>query len=592
MNKKGIKIKSKISKILFIVWLGFLSLVLQSCSGQKESNTHRWVYAFGSTCESDEGLARLKQIADTAAAHGLNGFVLPGRLDRIDNRPPDYLKRLKELNTYLKERNMELIPAIMSFSWGDAIYENDRNLTTGLPVKDALFTVKNGRARITPELNVQIQNSGFENYDGKILKNWSRGYGADSVLSLDKKNAVEGRNCICVKINHNFPNASPLLSQKIAVHPKRLYKISFSIALKKLVKNLWGVFPVQVIGTDGRQLHFQLPEIPDDGEWHSFSIGFNSLNYDTVTIVISSPMSREVEYLVDDLSIKEMGVINILRRPGTPLTIRGGDDNGIVYTEGKDYARVIDPFRIASSWNETIDFRFDHPDPPIEILPNSRIKEDEKLRVSWYHPLYIYGGAFPMCMSEPKVYDLLQKKVRLLHDAIAPQNYLISIEEVRGGNTCAACKERNLTMGEMIGTTVHKCQEILKEVNPDAQFFMWGDLFDPNHNGGEREGKYYFHVDGNFLGSWNHIPKDITIIPWWDEIIVESLRHFQSLGYKTIISCYYDHDEAVAGQKEMMKIAQKYNCNVGFMYSTWENNFDKLGKFGDMLRTGFSDKNK
>ena len=403
------------------------------------------------------------------------------------------------------------------------------------------------------------------------------------MLSVETKGAIEGKNCIHVKINHNFPNGSPVLTQTIIVHPYRLYKIGYRLALKKLVKNMWGVFPIQVKGSDGRQLHFQLPKVPDDGKWHHYSIGFNSLNYDTVTIVISSPMTQEVEYFVDDLSISEMGVINVLRRPGTPVTVRR-DRNGIVYVEGRDYAPIVDPFRIDSTWDETIDFRFDHKDPPIKILPGSRIREGEKLRVSWYHPLYIYGGAFPLCMSEPEVYELLRKKVKLLHEAIAPQKYLISLEEVRGGNTCAACKKRNLTMGEMIGETVYKCQEIIRENNPHAQFFMWGDLFDPNHNGDEREGKYYFHVDGNYTGSWKHIPKDITIIPWWDEVMDKSLRHFKRLGYNTLISCFYDDDNAVTRQKKLMEIARKYNCTVGFMYSSWEENFKLLSKFGTLLQ--------
>ncbi len=561
----------------------FILLVFLSCSNKHYSC--RWVYAFGSTCETEKGLSRLKQIADSAAAHGLNGFVLPGRADRIDKRPPEYLRRLKELNVYLKKRNLELIPAIMSFSWGDALYENDRNLTTGLPVKEALFSVKNGQAQLESDYAVEIENGSFEKYDQKEIENWTLSEKAAQNIALIPHESAAGKTALRVKIEHNLPDEYPLLTQSIKVHPYRLYKVTYWINLKKIIHNAWGVFPVQVKGSDGRGLHYQIPFIPQDSAWHKAVIAFNSLNYSEVRIIISSPASQEAEYLVDNLSIEEAGLINVLRRPGTPVVVRGAD-NGFLYEEGKDYDKIIDPFRIDSSWNEKIDFRFDHREPPIKILPGSRIKEGQKLRVSWYHPLYIYGGAFPLCMSEPKVYKLLRRKVELIHEAIAPQKYLISIEEIRGGNTCAACKARNITMAETVGDCVHKCADILKEVNPRVQLYMWGDLFDPNHNGDEREGKYYFHVHGNYSGSWNYIPKDMVMIPWWDEIMEKSVQHFDSLGFKTISGCYYDRDDDFSILKKMMKDLKKYDSHTGFMYCSWEDKFDLVSAFGDLLKQG------
>ena len=40
-------------------------------------------------------------------------------------------------------------------------------------------------------------------------------------------------------------------------------------------------------------------------------------------------------------SIEEIGLVNVLRRPGCPVTVRG--ENGTIYEEGRDYEKIVDP---------------------------------------------------------------------------------------------------------------------------------------------------------------------------------------------------------------------------------------------------------
>ena len=46
-------------------------------------------------------------------------------------------------------------------------------------------------------------------------------------------------------------------------------------------------------------------------------------------------------------------------------------------------------------------------------------------------------------------------------------------------------------------------------------------------------------VNGNFTGSWNHVPKDLTIAVWGGKPRESSLRFFAELGFRTLIACYY-----------------------------------------------------
>ena len=53
----------------------------------------RWVFVSRSL-RADKDVADIERIAETAAAHGLNGMVLSAGLDRLDRQPPDYFERL------------------------------------------------------------------------------------------------------------------------------------------------------------------------------------------------------------------------------------------------------------------------------------------------------------------------------------------------------------------------------------------------------------------------------------------------------------------------------------------------------------------
>ena len=105
---------------------------------------------------------------------------------------------------------------------------------------------------------------------------------------------------------------------------------------------------------------------------------------------------------LDSLSLEELALYNVLppawhahhraeRRQRDHL--RGG---------GKDYAPIVDPDLLRA-----------HKDPArlaLRLLPGSRIREGDRLLVSYYHAQPIHRGQVTICMSEPKVYDIGEKR--------------------------------------------------------------------------------------------------------------------------------------------------------------------------------------
>jgi hypothetical protein len=181
-------------------------------------------------------------------------------------------------------------------------------------------------------------------------------------------------------------------------------------------------------------------------------------------------------------------------------------------------------------------------------------------------------------MSEPEVYEIWRKGARLIHDRLQPKKYLLSMDEIRAGGSCAACKARGMTMGQILGDCITKQVAILREVNPKAEILIWSDMLDPNHNA---HGDYYL-VEGDFAGSWKHVPKDLVIVCWYYQKRDLSLKFFSDLGFRTLAGAYYDGD-TLENPRGWLESLDKTPNALGIMYTTWENKYDLLAPFGDLV---------
>jgi hypothetical protein len=297
-------------------------------------------------------------------------------------------------------------------------------------------------------------------------------------------------------------------------------------------------------------------------------MGFNSLEYDTVRIYLGAWGGKSGRFWVDGLSVEEVGLLNVLRREGTPVTVKN-EQSGTVYREGKDFAAISDP---------RLNFRFDHDSPSMKILPGGRIKDGERLKVSYYHGMGVNRGQVTVCMSEPKVYQIWERQAELIQKYLTPKKWLLSMDEVRAGGGCTACKERGMTIGQILGDCLKRQVRLIRRVNPKAEVLTWSDMLDPNHNARDN----YYLVDGDFTGSWKHVPKDLVIVCWYYDKRKESLSFFSSLGFKTLAGAYYDGD-TLHNPRGWLETLDNTPNAIGIMYTTWQNKYELLGPFGDLV---------
>jgi len=564
-----VKVKRHLMLSMFV--LGIASFHLTSSVGRANSGgasptlRFRWVYVSRSL-RNDGDVADIENIARTAGESGLNGMVLAAGLDRLDRQSADYFRRLEQVKRICKQNNVEIIPIVFSAGYGGAILAQNKNLAAGIPVKKALFVAEGDEARFVPDSPAELVNPGLEQYEGHRLAGY-RFHDQPGVVSFVDRDVVHSGGA-SLRFEHfgEYEHGHARLMQELKVCPNRCYRVRCWVRTDSLEPE--GCFRVQVLTADGRSLAPWDPRVPSTAGWREVVMGFNSLHYDTVRIYMGAWGGQSGRFWIDDLSVEEVGLLNVLRRPGTPVKVQSAEA-GRAYEEGKDFAAITDP---------SLNFRFDHEPAPIKILPGSAIKNRERLRVSYYHGMAVNRGQVTTCMSEPEVYDIWARQARLIHEYLTPNKILLSMDEIRAGGACRACKERGLSMAQILGDCVTRQVRIIREVNPKAELFVWSDMFDPNHNAHAD----YFLVDGDFAGSWEHIPKDLVIVCWYYNIRRESLGFFSSLGFRTLAGAYYDGDtlENPAG---WLDVLNETPGACGIMYTTWRNKYDLLEAFGHLV---------
>ena len=483
----------------------------------------RWVYV-SNPLETDQDVDAVRRIVEAAAAHGLNGMVLAG-LDRIDRQGPDYFVHLKQVKEMCERLGIEIIPSGFGTGYGGALLEHDRNLAEALAVKGALFVAQGTHAVFQGEsAPIVVASSG----------------------------------------------AAPVtrFAKLVTVIPRRNYRVTVRVRGTAIAPA--ATLEIRADTLDKRRNHcwFETAFASGSG-WREFTTGFNSSSSEKLNfnIGIEDGLAGKVE--IADLRIEEVGLLNVVRRAGTPLAVRG-EKNGTVYEEGRDFAPVADP---------TLTFRFDHENPSIQLTAGSRIREGERLRVDYYHGVLIYKDQVPACMSEPKVFEIWSKQFPLIQKYLAPRTYLLSLDEERMGGTCETCRRRGMSMAAMLGDHATRLYDMIQVASPGADVFVWSDMFDPNHNA-RRD---YYLVDGDYSGSWQYLPKDMRIACWNYDTRDRSLAHFSKLGFKTLAAAYYDADD-LTNPKAWLESLDRTPGAVGIMYTTWNNKYQLLPAFGDLVK--------
>lgn len=76
--------------------------------------------------------------------------------------------------------------------------------------------------------------------------------------------------------------------------------------------------------------------------------------------------------------------------------------------------------------------------------------------------------------------------------------------------------------------------------------------------------------------------KDLRIVCWYHKLRRKSLKHFSDLGFETLAGAYYDGD-TLDNPRDWLEAIRETPGAQGIMYTTWQNKYELLGPFGDLV---------
>ena len=536
--------------------------ILSGGQSEKKIYPERWVYA-GDEFNSEQGLNGLLDIARTSVEHGLTGIVVSG-LDRISLGGPAYLARLARFKEYCDRNHLEIIPSGFNVGYGGAILSHNPELAEGMAVNGALFVAAKGEARFVPDSPARLVNGGFEQFEGNRFVGFEAQDEPGAKTFVDTSVSHSGKASLRCE---NFGKEGiARVEQEVRVTPNRCYRVSAWVKTQDAAPV--GLFSIKAYTPDHRDLSPFEPPVPATAGWTQVTTAFNSWYADRIRLNFGVFEGVRGKVWVDDVSIEEVGLMNVIRREGTPLSIHD-EKTGAVYEEGRDFAKVVDPER---------DFHWTHRMPVIRLLPDGRIPDGARLRVDYYHGTTIYNDQVSACPSEPEVYKIWKEQFALLQKCLAPKKYLLALDEIRLFNRCESCKRRHLSAAAILGDLVQRLNGMVREVNPQADIYVWSDMWDPNHNSVPQ----YYLVDGDTLDTWKYLPKNMGMACWYYEKSRASLDFFSSRGFRTLGAAYYDADD-LKNPEGWLEALDATPGATGIMYTTWQNKYKLLGPFGDLV---------
>jgi hypothetical protein len=494
----------------------------------------KWVY-YPLDLEQSGNVDKLIALMDRSAKLGFNTILLEdpnfGRLRLMD---AEYYKHLDRIKAAAAERKIDLVPAMFQIGHSENLLSQNPNLAEGLPVRDQLYVVRGGVARVESDPPVALR-PGWDYRDPTVT--------ADGVIRDPRGKLAR-------------------FWQKVRVSPFRQYHVSVRIR----TKDFKGTPRIVVLG-GGRMLNYNLQGVKPTQDWTEHHAVFNSLGDREVRVSFGCWDGETGEAAFADPKIEETGLVNVLRRPGAPLVVmRDGEADPL--EEGVDFQTIRDPKLgrqdVPGGYTEW------HEVPTIQ----TSLPEGTRLRVSYYHMLrFPDGGQVMICPSEPWTVDLLRDQAERLHKIFNAKAYFMSHDEMRVCNWDPSCTHRNLTSGQIFADNVRTCIGILRDLAPASRIYVWSDMFDPNHNAHDN----YYLARGGMQGTWEGLDPDVIVATWFYDKREESLRWFSSRGHRTLIAGYYDQKPERA--RDWLDAASKVQGTVGIMYTSWYDKYEDLEAF-------------
>ncbi len=528
---------------------------------------YRWVY-ISANLQSASEVERVISIFKRAAAAGYNGVVLAEwKILVFNTANSQYLPNLRRVIACAKSLRLDLIPTVCPMGASESILQRNPNLAEGLPCKQVEFRVTGETATSAGKGRQLLRNGNLVHATGNRFTQWSYQDGPGKCTFQDTQSIHIGNPSLRIGITTSpqLKGTNGRLYQKVNVLPYHQYR--FTVWIKTAHFHARASSGCTVLDTRGRPLAFPQWSIAPTQGWVRYQITFNSLKSTSLTLIVGVWGLNRGDIWFNSPFFEEVGLLNLLRRNGTPLTVT--NSTGLLLTEGLDYYAVKDPQMGTVPYKGSFDISHD---PPSITLKSDRF-DGQSLLVSFWHAVPIYWGEVAACLNNADVFHIMQEQVRDVVTHVQPAGLFLSHDEIRVANWCNDCLALHADAGALLAHNVSRCQTMVRREAPEAIQCIWSDMFDPYHNAHPD----YFLDNGTLAGSWNGLNTDTIIVNWNYGKRRESMSWFSVKGFKQVLAGYYDG--TAVSIKEWLAEAKEVPGVEGVMYTTWQSDYSELEAF-------------
>ncbi|MEX2216375.1 MAG: hypothetical protein WD768_19845 [Phycisphaeraceae bacterium] len=534
-----------------------------------------WVYS-GVNFQVNDSVDKLIALLERAKKAGYNAAVITDyKFGRIDDRPQHYYTNMKRTRDAAQRIGIELIPCVMPIGYSGAILQNDPNLAAGLPVKDCAFVVRDGKATPADMTNL-LPGGAFETAQKNKPADWDWIDAFGKLSSLDTNVKHSGKSSLHMSnFRAESEHGNGRVVRNLTLKPWHQYRLSLWVKTKDM-ENI-SEFKAALLTDAGRSLNHASFNTKRTQDWTQHTIAFNSLEHETARLYLGIWGGSKGELWIDDVTLTIAGGVNLLRREGCPLKVTNRDGS-ITYEEGRDFEKWQDAKlgRVPYAG----EFDDDHAAPPLVLTKNSRIKDGDELRVSFYHTVIVHDGQVSCALIADDLFKHLHRQIELIDKHFAPRRYFMQHDEFRVGGFDAQEQAAGKTSGQLMAMNAQRCVKVIREVNPKAGIVVWSDMFDPHHNARAN----YYLVANTLEGAWEGLDKNVGIVNWNGGKKADSLKFFADRGHEQFIAGYYDTGDVAGHTQGWMKATANVSGVKGYMYTTWQQNYTGLEKFAETVR--------
>ncbi len=562
--------------VLFVTVLS-LAVLLTDVNADEERQFQQFWMQYNTDFHDSDRFAEALEMLDTAEDAGVTHMILNERgMHRWDMVQESYRADVARFREAADQRDIVIVPNIFPIGYGIRYLVHDVNMAAGIPAENVPFIVRGDTALPDPAAVPQLVNPSLDEAEGHRLVGW-RQDGPGTITFVDTTEKHSGTASLQIRAPQEGQRAvAGRITQTVEVEPFKYYRLSFWVKTEQARPAGASFAVVWTHDRRRRNTYFNV-SIAGTQDWTRHDVVFNTLDADSADIVIGPGNFRTGTMWIDSISIEPAGILNVVRRELAPLTVTSADGE-VVYDEGRDFEHVHDPQFIYSNLAS-----IDHEGAPIRITEGSRIRDGERILVSYYHTMRIYNDQVVLTLSDPILFEYMERQMEHIAELWESTIYFMSADEIRIAGWEHQPDGEDLSVAQMLARYMERSYDIVGRHSPDSRIAVWSDMFTPFHNGRPLEERGpYFLCTGSFYNSWAGLPRDVLIMNWYSPNRLTPVW-FEVRGHEQVLCGYYDTDDLKANIAHWMNVTRGVDNIVGMMYTQWFTGHERMKEFFELV---------